>query len=902
MTIRNLAGLFEPTSVTVVGPSALDPTAVHVLLANLAESGFRGPLCGVDLDEMAEEHAITEVASVDDLARPPDLVVLLVAPALAPAMVRRLGAAGARAVLIPARHHDEWPTEIVDEVLKAARPHRVRIVGPGSLGLIAPAAGLNASLSPMKPLPGDLALLARSGAVINATLALAAGRGIGFSTAVSLGQRTDVDLSDLIDWFAIDPKTRAILVHLEHVSDPRKFLSATRAAARTKPVIVIRSGASGDRLAVGETHAARLARSDVVYDAAFARAGCLRVPDVDEMFDAAETVSRLRSVPGGRLAIVANGKSLASFAADRLISGGGSLAAFTPVTTEALAAFVRADLEAENPVVLGGDVSPDRLNGAIAVCLADSGCDGVVAAMAPSAFAEPAAVAAAIAEAAEAHRAGGGGKPVLAAMSGADAAVTARLDKARVLLRPAAGRAAQSFLHLVRHAEAIGRLMETPPSLPADFEPDTAAARAIVAAETAAGRRWLTAKSVQDLLSAYRIEHVPTAAAATPDAAAACAAPILRAGGRIVVKVDAPGIGSKADVGGVRLGLQDAAGVASAAAAVMAEARSVRPDLLQGVLVQPMIERDRAIELYAGIADHAVFGPVIVVGRGGTAVETIADRAIELVPLDRALARSLVARTRVARRLAPQAPPPAPDGEALALLLVKLSQLAVDLPEVVGLDLNPIVADANGALVLDARIAVAPVDRGRGLVGHPRLAIRPYPKEWERQLTTREGLTVLARPLRPEDEPAIKRLMEKVTPEDLRLRFFAPVKAFTHPFLARLAQLDYARAMAFCAVDEASGEILGVVRLHADPDHRTGEYAILVRSDLKGRGLGWALMQLIIDYARADGIATITGEVLRENRTMLAMCEALGFTIHATEDDPAIAEVTLEVGKAGGGS
>ena len=895
MTIRNLGGLLEPDTIAVVGPSHLDDAAVHVLLANLAHAGVRVPLAGVALGGLAEEHAITEVERLEDLPRPPDLAVVLVAPSLAADVVARLGVLGTRAVLFPARHHDEWPREAISAVLAAARPHRLRIVGPGSLGVVVPGVGLDASLAAIRAKPGDLALLARSGAVMNATLALAAARGLGFSAAISLGQRADVDLSDLIDWFAIDPRTRAILVYLEHVSDPRKFLSATRAAARAKPVIVVRSGSSRDRAVVGDTHAARLAGPDIVHDAAFARAGCLRVSDVDEMFDAAETVSRLRSVPGGRLAVVANGKSLASFAADRLVAGGGTPAAFKPVTLEALAPLVRFDRSAENPVVLDGDAAPDRLAAAVAACLADAGTDGVVAAVAPSAFTEPVAVAEALAEVAEAHRRMGGQKPVLAAMAHVDAAAIARLDKGRVLLRSGAGRAAQSFLHLVRHAEAIHRLMETPQSLPAEFEPDTAAARTIVERELAAGRRWLSSAAVQAVLDAYRIEHVDSGEARTPEEAVALARPILAGGGRVVVKVDAPGIVSKADVGGVRLGLTDEAAIAAAAAAVVAEAKASRPEAVAGVLVQPMIERDRAIELYAGIADDRGFGPVIVVGRGGTAIEAIADSAVDLVPLDRALARSLIARTRVARRLAPVAAPPAPDAEALALLLVKLSQLAVDLPEVVGLDLNPLVADATGLLVLDARIAVAPPQPKPGRIGHPRLSIRPYPKEWERRLTMRDGGLLFARPIRPEDEPAIKALMERVTPEDLRLRFFAPVKAFTHPFLARLTQLDYARAMAFCAVDEATDEILGVVRLHADPDHRTGEYAILVRSDLKGRGLGWALMELIIEYARADGIGRITGEVLRENRTMLDMCEALGFSIQPSEDDPAIAVVSLDV-------
>ncbi|MEZ5840623.1 MAG: GNAT family N-acetyltransferase [Hyphomicrobiales bacterium] len=320
----------------------------------------------------------------------------------------------------------------------------------------------------------------------------------------------------------------------------------------------------------------------------------------------------------------------------------------------------------------------------------------------------------------------------------------------------------------------------------------------------------------------------------------------------------------------------------------------MRPDArIDGVTVQPMIVRRNGVELVAGIADDPVFGPVVVFGRGGLAVEVIADKALALPPLDMHLAHDLIAQTRVSRVLKGYRNRPAADSEAVALTLVKLAQLSADIPEIRSLDLNPLVADDSGVLSLDARISVAPVEARVGGWSNPRFAIRPYPKQWERVMELRDGSRAIVRPIRPEDEVLYPAFFERVTPEDLRLRFFAPVRDFSHKFIARLTQIDYSRDMAFLAADEESGELLGVVRLSSEPDRESGEYAILLRSDLKGKGLGWRLMRLLIEYARSEGFSSIHGQVLRENTTMLSMCEGLGFRIRTDPDEPNIAQVTL---------
>jgi acetyltransferase len=338
--------------------------------------------------------------------------------------------------------------------------------------------------------------------------------------------------------------------------------------------------------------------------------------------------------------------------------------------------------------------------------------------------------------------------------------------------------------------------------------------------------------------------------------------------------------------------------VREAVADILARAKAARPDAhITGVTLHPMVLRPKARELIAGIADDPTFGPVIVFGRGGTAVEVIGDKALALPPLDLALARDLIARTRVSRVLAAYRDVPAADVDDIALLLVKLAQLAADLPEVRELDLNPVLANESGLIAVDARVAVAPAEAVRhGPAGNPRFAIRPYPTEWERRATLRDGTGILVRPVRPEDEPLYGPFFAAVTPQDLRLRFFAPVKEFGHAFIARFTQVDYARAMAFIAIEDASGEMLGVVRLHADANYERGEYAVLVRSGLKGRGLGYLLMQMIIEYARAEGLQMIEGQVLSENTAMLAMCKELGFEIASDPQDPGTCLVKLAIG------
>ena len=675
-------------------------------------------------------------------------------------------------------------------------------------------------------------------------------------------------------------------------------MSAARAAARMKPVVVVKSGRHAQGAKAAQTHTGALAGSDAVYDAAFRRAGLLRVTDLEELFAAAETLGRLRPFNGKRLAILTNGGGVGVLAVDRLMDFGGTLAGLSPETMQRLDAALPAIWSKGNPVDIAGDAGAERYTAAFEALLNDPANDAILVMNVPTALASATEAAQAVVAVAQENRKRlFRPKPVFAVWIGEDATAATAFETAGIPYYSNETDAVRGFMHLVHYREVIDGLMEVPPSLPADFSPDVTTARRIVKQVVSEGRTWLNPMEVCGVMAAYSIQITPALFARDADEAAAAAAPWLVLGQTVVAKILSVDIVHKSEVGGVRLNLPHQDAVREAVTDILTRARALRPQArIAGVTIHPMIVRPKARELIAGIADDQTFGPVIVFGCGGTAVEVINDKALALPPLDLKLARDLISRTRVSHILKAYRDVPPADESAVALVLVKLAQLAADLPEIRELDLNPLLADQDGVIAVDARISVAPVGpASRGPRDHPRFAIRPYPKEWERHVTLKDGTSVFVRPLRPDDEPLYGPFFQRVTDQDLRLRFFAPVKDFGHAFVARFTQIDYARAMAFIAIDRSSGEMLGVVRLHANANYDTAEYAVLVRSDLKGRGLGWLLMQLIIEYARAERLQTIEGQVLRENVTMLSMCKQLGFEITSDPHDADLCMVRLSV-------
>ena len=897
MSTYALDAVFRPKSVAVVGASTRERSVGRAVVRNLREAGFEGPV-GLVNPKYRQIGGVPAVKRLADLPFKPELVVVSTPAVTVPGVIEEACRVGARAALVITAGLGQGPGSLLEKVREIARPHGLRIVGPNCLGVMAPHARLNVSFAGRSPLAGDLALVSQSGAIASGLVEWGAQRSIGFSAVVSLGDALDVDFGDLLDWFAQDPKTRAILLYIESIRDARKFMSAARAAARAKPVVVVKSGRHAQGAQAAATHTGALAGSDAVYDAAFRRAGLLRVLALDELFAAAETLGHLRQAPGGRLAILTNGGGIGVLAVDRLVDLGGTLAALDEATVRRLDAVLPPTWSRSNPVDIIGDADAARYGVALETLLQDRDNDAVLVMHVPTALSSSEEAAAAVASVLERRPRPGAGKPVLGVWLGGKPEALASLDAAGVPTYATESDAVRGFTYLVRHQQAQRALMETPPSLPEDFAVDTAAAQAVVAGALAQGRRWLDPIEVTRLLQAYGIPVNPAVCAADPDAAVAAAEPLLAQGQPVALKILSQDIVHQSDVGGVRLYLASAASVREAAVGILERARAARPDArIDGVMVQPMITRPKARELICGLADDPTFGPVVVFGRGGTAVEVIDDKALALPPLDLRLAHDLISRTRVSRILKAYRDVPAADERAVALVLVKLAQLAADIPQVRELDINPLLADKDGVIAVDARVAIAPWD-GPLQKGpwHSRFVVRPYPKEWEREEELPHGRRMFVRPVRPEDEALFLDFFGKVTDEDLRLRFFSAVRHFSHEFIARLTQLDYARSIALVALDPGDGSMLGAVRLLADANYESGEYGILVRSDLKGYGIGWRLMQIMIEYAGSIGLKRVEGQVLRENTTMLAMCRNLGFRVRADRDDPAVMDVTLDVG------
>ena len=596
---------------------------------------------------------------------------------------------------------------------------------------------------------------------------------------------------------------------------------------------------------------------------------------------------------GDRLGIVTNGGGAGVLAADRLADLGLELAAIAPSTIARLDKTLPVTWSRGNPIDIIGDAGAERYREAVEAALDDPGLDAVLVMNCPTAINPSGDAAKVVVEVvAKRREAGRSGKPVIASWLGEEAAKASRqlFTEARIPSFATPAEAVEGFSTLVRYRRAQTELMATPPSLPDGiFRHSEAAADVIRHVLATSGPRMLTEPEAKAVLAAYDIPVVETAVVGTPEAAREAAARLLAVHGAVVLKILSKDITHKSDMGGVRLGLETPEAVDGAARTMLERAKALLPSaVVDGFTVQPMVRRPRAHELILGMSEDPTFGPLLMFGAGGVGVEALRDAAHALPPLDMNLARDLMRQTRVWRLLQGYRDRPAADIDGVALTLVRLGYLVARHPEIREIDINPLIADEKGVIALDARIRVD----DETLRPRVAMAIRPYPSEWETSVADHGGGDIRIRPIRPDDERLYAAFFARVSPEDQRLRFFAPKTELSHGFLARLTQIDYAREMAFVALD-GSGEMLGVSRFMADPDFERGEYAVLVRSDLKGRGIGWALMSQLIAYARSAGLAEMFGHVLRENTTMIDMCRRLGFALATDPEDSTLMLVTL---------
>jgi acetyltransferase len=877
MSVRNLEALFQPASVAVVGASGREGSLGALVLRNIKLGGFKGAIWPVN-----HKHATVDGAqawpNIASLPKVPDLAVICTPPSTLPDLISALGRKGTRAAIVITaglkQQFGESSLTVEQAMLDAARPYLLRILGPNCIGLLVPGIGLNASFAPGNALPGKLAFVTQSGALATAMLDWANSRDIGFSHFISLGDSADVDFGDVIDYLASDAATRAILIYAESVKAARKFMSAARAAARNKPVIVVKAGRAPDGARAAASHTGALAGSDVVFDAAVRRAGMLRVTTLEALFDAAETLARSRPIRGERLAILTNGGGAGVLAADALQLGGGRLADLSGKTLAALDQCLPATWSRGNPVDIIGDAPVGRYQDALRILLTAPEVDSVLFMHAPTAIVPARDIAVACLQQMREST-----KVVLTCWLGGAAVATARTACAQAGMASYSTpeRAADAWMQLVNYARNQAALQQLPTATLEDFSPDRNKAQQLYEQALQEGRVWLDGAMAQELLEAYGIPTVKTVKASDVEEAIAAASQI---GYPVALKIVSPQIIHKSDVGGVALGLASAEEVRVAAVKMRQQVMRQLPHaVVAGFTVQAMAQRLGAIELIVGIATDAVFGPVLLLGEGGTAVELRKDHAVALPPLNVNLAKDMLSASRLEPLLAGYRGQPPANTPALLKTLLNVSQMACDLPWLAELDINPLLVDAHGVLALDARIKLRVVVAGES----SRLAIRPYPSALEERIEL-AGHPLLVRPIRPEDGQHLMDFYAKASSTDMRLRFFMSRREVPHSELARYSQIDYDREMTFVALTNASsGEqaMVAEVRAVCDPDNQLAEFAIQVSSDWQGKGLGRMLLAKLIGYLRDHGTAEVVGQCLRENTAMASLARSLGFDVSA---------------------
>lgn len=870
-----LMGLFNPGSVAVFGASDDEASVGGRIFAKLADGRFGGEITPIN----PRHPSVLGRPCHPDLATAgvrPDLAVIATPAATVVDVFRQCGKAGVRFAVVLSAGFAETGAEgskLQVGLVEAARRNGIRFLGPNCVGLARPWLGLDATFLRTSAPPGDLALVSQSGALCSAISDWAMANALGFSAIVSLGNAAGIGFGTALDVFATDSKTRAILLYVEGIADAARFLSAMRVAARTKPVIVLKAGRHGESARAAHTHTGAMMGSDAVFDAALARAGAVRVHSFGQLFAAAKILAANRRARGNRLGIVTNGGGAGVLAADRAGDLGLCLASPSPATIAALDACLPAYWSHANPLDILGDAPPLAFGAAVTATMADPAYDGVLVMLTPQAMTE----ALAAAEAVVASRPQDTAKPLLACWMGESSVLEARavLSRNGIPDFTTPERAVEAFSYLASHQRAHELALEVPPPLPEQAPADVEGARLIIDGALKDGRAMLSDIESKALLRAFGIPVNTTLAA--PDAAAALVA-AETVGFPVALKIASPDIPHKSDAGGVRLNVATAAELLSAVREIKAAVARARPEArLRGMTVERMAPLDRSRELVVGVARDPVFGPAIIVGAGGVMVELLRDRAIGLPPLTSVLARRMIDGTRVAALLEAVRNRPAADREAVTRVLLQVSDMVCELPEIVELDINPLIAGPEGVLAVDARIAVARPPARDGPYDH--VPIHPYPRRLMRTEYLLDGTPLVIRPVRPEDAEGEAGFVRALSESGRRFRFMATLNELTPEMLSRFVGTDYRREMVLLAILRRDGrdEQHGVARYAVDPDEEACEFAVVVSDDEQHQGIGTRLMKALMDAARQRGLARMHGSVLADNTAMLQLVDELGF-------------------------
>jgi acetyltransferase len=890
-----LERLFAPKSVAVIGATDREGSVGRTVLQNLLSRGFGGTVYAVN-PHRTEVLGLKCHASISDVPERLDLAMVITPAPTVPGVIGECVDAGVGgAIVISAGFKERGPEGAALELQVQGQLRRgtMRLVGPNCLGVMNPNLGLNATFAQDIAHPGKVAFLSQSGALLTAILDWSMEEHVGFSAIVSTGSMLDVGWGDLIDFFGDDPATESILLYMESVGDARSFLSAAREVALRKPILVIKAGRTEAASKAASSHTGALTGSDEVFDAALRRCGVLRVLSISDLFYMAEILAKQPRPRGPRLTILTNAGGPGVLATDALLASGGELAPISGASMQELNKLLPPHWSHANPIDILGDAGPERYSKALEIAVKDQNSDGLLAILAPQGMTDPGQVAEALKVHGKVH-----GKPVLASWMGGKviAKGVAILNAAGIPTFSYPDTAARAFTYMWKFTYNLRGLYETP-SLTEDVESlDGAQSRASALLEKvrAAGRTILTEAESKQVMAHYAIPTVETRLARSEAEAVACAKAI---GFPVVLKLNSETITHKSDVGGVRLNLRDESEVGQAYRAIeSAVTEKAGHQNFQGVTVQPMV-KPGGYELILGSSADAQFGPVILFGSGGQLVEVYRDRALALPPLNTTLAVRLMEQTRVYSALQGVRGRAAVDLATLESILVRFSRLVVEQPWIKEMDINPLVASEDRTLALDARIVLYPPDTPEEAL--PRSAIRPYPAQYVVPWTTKTGMRVMFRPIRPEDEPAIVKFHGMLSDQSVYLRYFHMEKLSSrvaHERLIRKCFIDYDREMALVAerLDAANGgrEIVAVGRLTRTHGSRDAEVAVLVADQFQHCGLGSELLRRLIQVARDEKLERIAATILPENMAMRALASRQGFEIQK-QDDLSIVQAVL---------
>ena len=885
MVTLNLDKIFNPQNVAIIGASDVEGSVGYALVKNFTQLGYIGKVYFVNIRK-PQILGVKTYKTVNQIPEPVDLAIIATPAKTVPDVMEECGMAKVKGVIIVSGGFKETGLAgktLEEKILEIAKKYAIRVVGPNCIGIINPKINLNATFLDNMPKPGNIAFLSQSGALGSAILDWAVRENIGFSSFVSVGSMIDVDFGDLIDYFGSDPKTKSILMYIEGITEARKFMSAARHFARTKPIIVVKSGKFTESAKAVASHTGSFSGEDDVYDAAFKRAGIVRVEEVADLFNAAEVLGTQPLPKGPRLAVITNAGGPGVMATDALIARGGKLAELSEKTMDMLNGVFPPFWSKGNPIDVLGDARVDRYKTAVEACLNDDTIDGVLVIFTKQAGSEPVEIARGIVELVrgKAYQ----NKTILTSFMGFDTVEEANniFNANNIPTYSTPEEAIKTYMYMYNYQRNLELLYETPEELPVDASPPKRPIMAILRNASLENREELTESEAQKVLKYYNFPVLKTLIAHNVDEAVTLAQEI---GFPVALKILSPQIVHKSEAGGVILNVNSPSAVREAFELLIQRAKSYNSDAqINGVIVQPMIEKN-GYELIIGGKTDPVFGPVILFGMGGVGVELFKDYSIGLPPLNTTLLRRMMEETKVYQLLKGYRNTPPVNLKRLEETVLLFSQLLIDFPQMKEISINPLLVNEKDVCILDATIVIDKNKVCKKFEPHAHMVISPYPKKYEMLWSLKNGQEVLLRPIKPEDEPMWLEMFQSFSEEAIRYRFFQILKDTPHEVRVRYCNIDYDREIAIIAELAENGrrKILGVTRLSIESDGKSGEIAFIVTDYWQGLGLGTKMVDYVLDIAKEKGVENVYAIMLSDNYRALSLTKKMGFNFKYLSD------------------